>query len=124
MKYATELTPELKQRLLKTWAVRSRLRAIELVEAELAVSHVNAIAIIDSLEPEYLESIRVGVSLPFVGKLNLGPEADKLILTGLFSLGFFCFWLAGVPAIVMFVGVFAVTLIGIIAYGIGTSIGG
>ncbi len=43
MKNATDLTPELKQHLLKTWAERSRLRVIELVDLGPVIVHAQAI---------------------------------------------------------------------------------
>lgn len=127
MKNATEFTPELKQRLLKTWAERSRLRAIELVEAELAVSHVEAIAIIDSLEPEYLRHIKA----PRIGNwridTNIGLSEHELIgmsLVLLAMFGVFLIWVAG-GSLVAFGGfVIAVVLIVAVAFAVGSGFGG
>jgi len=127
MSQAGELTTELKQRLLKTWAERSRLRAIELVEAELGASHVEAIAIIDSLEPEYLRHIKA----PRIGNwridINLGFGDFELIgmsLVLLAMFGVFLIWVAG-GSLVAFGGfVIAVVLIVAVAFVVGSGFGG
>ncbi len=118
------LTPELKTRLLSTWGQRSRLRAAELLQSELAISQVEAEHIIQTLEPEYLRSIGQRAHHPdsesgFLALFQYSFDFILVLAIPPLALVGLLFYLGGVSPQLLFFCLMSVIVVWSLAFSIG-----